>query len=199
MHVIQLLGGILALFLMTGTVSAQEDSRAFLSNLTGEVLSKVASPALSDGEREQSFRAIFQRVFMMPEISQMALGRHWRTATQEQRDEFTHLFEDLLVVTWSRRFKDYSGEKIVIGEPVASGDGDVLLDSHVERPGQQPIRVDWRLRGGQGRYRVLDIKIEGVSMLLSYRSEYQSILQNGGVASLLPLLRQKVQQGRNAG
>lgn len=183
----------------TGDVFAEENPQLFLSNLTEEVSTKVAASALNDEDRSRSFREILRRSFVMPEISQMVLGRHWRAATPAQQGEFTQLFEDLLVVTWSRRFKDCDCGKIVIGDPISMPDGDVLLGSRIDRPGREALQLEWRLRGGSDGYRVLDIKVEGVSMLLSHRSEYQSILQNGGVARLLSLLRQKVQGSSVAG
>lgn len=171
---------------------AQEAPQVFLANLTEEAMTLAGTANISDQDRTRRFKEIFQRAFAVQDISQMVLGRHWRAATPEQKQEFQRLFEDLLVVTWSRRFKDYHGEKLTVDATIQGQDQDILIASHIDRPGQDPIHVDWRLRAGADGYHVFDIKVEGVSMVMTYRSEYQSVLSGGGVETLLGLLRKKI-------
>lgn len=189
--------GLVISFCMASAVAhAQETPREFISALTGDLLTSVAAPSLSDQERDRNFRAIFRRAFHVAEVSQSVLGRYWRTATPEQREEFAAVFEEFIALTWSRRFKDYGGDGqgIVLGDTAPVGEADTVLSSHVDRPGQAPLQVEWLLRRDDGRYHVLDIKVEGASMLATYRSEYQSILRNGGIPALITLLRRKIQQ-----
>lgn len=180
------------LMLAAGTCFAQDNAIAFLNGLNQEVVAEVAATGLDERDRERNFRAILERVFGMDEICQQVLGRYGRTASAEQREEFRQLFENMLVMTWARRFRDYTGNGVQFDGAVAAGNGDVLVRSKVEGQDHQPISVEWRLRGDGENYRLLDISAEGVSMLLTYRSEYQSVLRNSGITGLNDLLRKKV-------
>lgn len=192
-------GATAALSFMVGTAAAQDGAVAFLDGVSKEVLAEVTAPGLSHGERQQNFRAILQRVFGMDEICRQVLGRYGRTATAEQQQEFRRLFEDMLVVTWARRFQDYTGGGMRFGAATPIGNGDVLVSSQIDGSGNQPLNVEWRLRGEGEGYRLLDIKAEGTSMVLTYRSEYQTVLRHGGLDELNGLLRKKIEQLAGAG
>lgn len=180
------------LMMVSANAVAQSDPVAFLDGLNNEVVAEVGAPGLPDRERQRNFRAILQRAFSLDEVCQLVLGRYGRSATAVERDEFRQLFEDMLVLTWTRRFRDYTGHGIHFGDVTFAPNDDVMVRSEVEGTDHQPISVEWRLRGEGGRYRLLDIKAEGASMLLTYRSEYQSVLRNGGMAALNSLLRKKI-------
>lgn len=189
--IVRLMVGTMAAWLTVSAAAAQDGAVAFLDGLKTEVMTEVAAPRLTDSERHRNFRAILQRVFSMDEICQMVLGRYGRNATAEERQEFRQLFEDMLVLTWTQRFRDYTGQGIRFGA-VAVANEDVLVQSEVEGADHQALSVEWRLRGDGGNYRLLDIKAEGASMVLTYRSEYQSILRNGGIALLNGQLRKRI-------
>lgn len=191
---IRLMLGLAAVWLSAAGAAAAEDRAvAFLNGLKTEVVTEVAAPRLTDSQRHQNFRAILRRVFSMDDICQMVLGRYGRSATAEERQEFRQLFEDTLVLTWTRRFRDYTGQGIRFGA-VAVANDDVLVQSEVEGTDHRMLAVEWRLREDAGTYRLLDIKAEGASMVLTYRSEYQSILRNGGMAMLNGQLRKRIEE-----
>ncbi len=187
-----LLVGMVVLWLTAGTAAAQDGAVTFLDDLNKEVAAKVTAPGLADSERQRNFRVILQRTFSLDEICQQVLGRYGRTATTEERQEFRQLFEDLLVQTWTRRFRDYTGHGVRFGDAVAIAGGDVVVQSEIEGANHQSVAVEWRLRVAGDSYQLLDIKAEGASMLLTYRSDYQSILRNDGMAGLNTLLRRKI-------
>ncbi len=191
LEIVALLAYMATAWLMPGSAAAQDDAVAFLEGLNKEVAEEVSAPNLTDSERQRNFRAILQRVFGLDEICQQVLGRYGRSATAEERQEFRQLFEDMLVMTWTRRFRDYTGLGIRFGTTVTATTGDLLIQSAIETA-QEPLAVEWRLRGDGGAYRLLDIKAEGASMLLTYRSEYQSVLRAGGMTGLNGLLRKKI-------
>lgn len=188
-----LAGAVVAwLTLSSGPAAAQNDPVAFLEGLNNEITAKVAAPGLTDDERQQNFRALLLQVFSLDEICQQVLGRYGRAAAPQERQEFRQLFEDMLVLTWGRRFRQYTGHGIRFGDALPIANGDVVVHSEIEGSDHQPVAVDWHLRMAGDSYRLLDIKAEGASMLLTYRSEYQSILRNNGMPGLNDILRKKV-------
>lgn len=172
------------------------DARAFIQTLADNAMNTVAVKGLNDEERAKRFRTLFVDTFDLPEIGKLVLARHWKAATPEQQQEFLALFEDVQVYTWTRRFKDYSGETLEILGVQAEGENDLQVESRMLRDKLEPIAVGWRVRKSGATFKVLDIKVEGASMALTHRSEYSSVIQaNGGqVAGLIAALRKKVAQ-----
>lgn len=181
----------------------ETDSQTFVRNLADNAIITVADHQLSDTERNERFRRLFVSSFDLPEIGKFVLSRFWRQATPDQQAEFLKLFEDYTVLTWARRFKDYSGEKLETLGAIKDGDKGWVVDSHILRPNNAPpIAVQWRLKkGDDGTYRIIDIVVEGVSMAITQRSDYASAMQaNGGrMDSLLSALRSKIDQMRATG
>ncbi|MCR6631289.1 MAG: ABC transporter substrate-binding protein [Magnetospirillum sp.] len=175
---------------------ATADARAFIQRLADTAMNTVAVKGLADEERTRRFRTLFVDTFDLPEIGKLVLGRYWRTATPEQQQEFLRLFEDIQVYTWTRRFKDYSGETLDILSVAPEGETDFLVDSRIKREKLEPIAVSWRVRKAGATFKVLDIKVEGASMAFTHRSEYSSVIQGGGgqVEALLTALRKKIAQ-----
>lgn len=176
----------------------ETEARAFIQKLADTAMNNVAVKGISNEDRANRFRTLFVDTFDLPEIGKLVLARHWRVATPEQQQEFLRLFEDIQVYTWTRRFKDYSGETLeILGVQPESG-GDFLVDSRMLREKLEPIAVSWRVRREGDVFKVLDIKVEGASMALTHRSEYGSVIQSAGgrVDGLLQALRKKVAQLR---
>ncbi|MBF0325152.1 MlaC/ttg2D family ABC transporter substrate-binding protein [Magnetospirillum moscoviense] len=196
-----LLAAIVSTFaLVSSPASAFADPAAgdFITKLADTAMTTVAAKGLSDDERAKRFRTLFIDNFDLPEIGKLVLARHWSapTTTDEQRTEFVRLFEEIQVLTWARRFKDYSGEKLEILAIEPGTTGDLQVESRIKREKLDPIMVGWRVRKAGAIYRVLDIKVEGASMAQTHRAEYSSVIQaNGGtVDGLLAAMRKKITQ-----
>jgi len=174
-----------------------EGAKTFIGNLANRAIASMTTKGLTDSERTQNFRKLFIGSVDLPVIGKFVLGRHWRAATPEQQQEFLGLFEDMLVLTWSARFKD-AADTVTFQVTDAKSDVDqgIVVESRILREKQEPVSVLWRLRANDGSFRVIDLIVEGTSMLFEYREEYASVInQNGGkVEGLLVAMRKKVAQ-----
>lgn len=183
-------------FLSSGFARADGgvESRAFIQKLAQNAMTTVAVKDLSDAERANRFRSLFVDAFDLPEIGKLVLARYWRAATPDQKKEFLSLFEDIQVYTWTRRFKEYSGETLDILGVSSEAEGDLQVDSQIKREKRSPINVSWRVRPAAGTFHVIDIKVEGASMALTHQSEYVSLIQRSGgnLDGLLAVMRDKV-------
>jgi phospholipid transport system substrate-binding protein len=172
--------------------AAAADPTALISNLGTralEVLGKNATPS----QRVDRFRALLREDFDVPGIARFVLGRYWNIATDQQRAEFVKLFEDYIALAYSARLAEYTGEtfKVVGSRPDADG---AIVTSQILRPaGAAPVKLDWRLTGRDGVYKISDVSVDGISMAVTQRSEFASVIQhNGGqVQGLLTMLRDK--------
>jgi phospholipid transport system substrate-binding protein len=178
--------------------AAAADPAAVVSNLGSRALEVLGKNA-PQSQRVARFRELLREDFDVPEISRFVLGRYWNVATEEQRAEFVKLFEEYIALAYSTRLAEYTGEtfKVTGSRPDAGG---AIVSSQIVRPaGAAPVKVDWRLTGRNGAYKISDVSVDGISMAVTQRSEFASVIQhNGGqVQGLITMLREKT--GGSAG
>lgn len=175
-----------------------DDAKAFIQDLAQQAITTVANRNLSDKERTDNFRRLFVASFDLPQISQFVLGRYWKTATPEQQQDFVKQFQEMQVLNWTQRFKDYNGQNLAVVSATKDDRG-YTVDSQLNHPPAAPLPVQWKVHAGDdGKLLVGDIVVEGVSMAITQRSDYNSMLQgNGGkIDALLQALRTKTDQMR---
>lgn len=161
--------------------SEEEQAKAFVSSLTDRGIGFLQNDSLSRAERKAEFRSLLESSFDLKTIARFALGRYWRQSSDSQKDEYLKLFEDMIVEVYSRRFGEYDGQKLAIEGVRAQGKADYIVHSAVEQQSGPDVRVDWRVRKKKsGDFKVIDVIVEGVSMSLTQRSDFASVIQRGG-------------------
>jgi phospholipid transport system substrate-binding protein len=164
---------------------AQEAAQV-VENMAAQILATVKSGA-SDAEREQQMSQLFRSNFDISAIGQMVLGRHWNGATPEQRDKFMTAFEKAEIRAYSGRFKNYQGQTLKIGKVSANGASQLVETQLVQPSGGQPIRIVWEIARGK----VIDIQVEGVSMGMTRRSDFNAYVSRNGLDALITELQRR--------
>lgn len=178
---------------------ANPAASAFMQALGNEAVRELTDPAVPKAEREARFRRLLNDHFDMAAISKFVLGRYWRSANESQREEFRKLFEDFIVGSYSARFGEYRGEAFKVAGSSIDNAGSIIVHSKIDMPSSEDIRVDWRLRGADPDFSIVDIIVEGVSMAVTQRSEFASVIQSrGGVDGLIEALRTKNAQSADS-
>ncbi|KAA0688795.1 MlaC/ttg2D family ABC transporter substrate-binding protein [Azospirillum brasilense] len=174
--------------------SADPGATAFIQSLGNEAVATFSNKSLSREQAVQRFRGLLYQGFDVAYIGRWVLGRYWNSATPQQHDEYQKLFERLIVNTYADRFVEYSGETFRISGSRVEGEADTMVSTQIVRPNGPPVNVDWRVRKRDTAYKIIDVVVEGVSMGVTQRQEFASVIgQNGGrVEGLLQALRQKV-------
>jgi phospholipid transport system substrate-binding protein len=168
------------------------DANVFMSQLwtrAVEVLDKRAPLT----ERLTRFRQLFQADFDGPGIARFVLGRYWRTASEQEQQEYMKLFEDYVIFVYGTRLSNFNGETFKVRGSRTDESGTVVSTDIISPSGDPPIKVDWRLVADKGAFKINDVIIEGISMMVTQRSEFASIIQRHGgqVGGLLALMREK--------
>lgn len=195
------IGAGLALAALAFSLAQPHAARAetptdFISTLGDAAIGMLADDALADAERIGLFRDLMVERFDLPLMSRFILGVHWRRASAEQRDEYSVLFEAFIVQIYSSRLGNYGGQTLRIKSTRTAGT-DTVVSSEILGPGAPTVRVDWRVRGEAGNYKVVDIIIEGVSMVITQRDEFASVIRRSGgkLDGLLARLRATTSPG----
>lgn len=173
-----------------------DGARIFIIELAERANTLLSDDSITPMERRDRFRSMFKESFDVPEVARFVLGRYWRKATPEERDEYLRLFEELVVGTWAPRFADYEKDKFTIVGSRAEGSDFARVSSVLSFGQSDSIRVDWWIGRHDNTYRIVDIVVEGVSMRVTHRSEFGSVIRNNGgrLDGLLQALRKKTQQ-----
>lgn len=183
-------------------VAAEDgDPAIFVREFSDQAIKVMADESLTGEQREEAFRELLTAGFDVKAISRFVLGRYWRRASESEREEFTGLFEDLIVATYSRKFSDYGGQTLKVESIREENEKMAAVASHILRQSGDPIQIDWRLLRRGESWRIVDVVVEGLSMVLSQRSEYASVIKSDGgkMDGLLAKLREKTARLRSGG
>lgn len=164
----------------------------FINSLSQQALSFLVDENITAEEKRASFSALLESSFDLRTISRFALGRYWRAATPEQRQEYERLFTRMILNVYSDKFDEYQGQNFAVQNVRAEGRRDTIVTSFILPENGPEVRVDWRVRYKKGRYKVIDVMVEGISMTVTQRSDFAAVIQRGGgsIAPLLEHLRQ---------
>jgi len=177
----------LAFRLTAGAAVALVAAPAFANDPAAELVSSTAAQAIdivkttSGAQRQAAIQRVLQSRFDLPYMAQTALGTHWAKATPEQQARFVRATETAEAKAYSDRFGQYAGQTLTIGKTIARPNSVWVVDSRLNQSNGQPIKLEWEVRQLPAGLRITDVKIEGVSMVMTRRSDFNSyIQQNGG-------------------
>ena len=181
-----------AALLATAATPAEEEARRTVREVVDRVLVVLRTPELASAERRARIQAVAWEWFDFGTMSQLVVARDWRRFTPEQREAFVIEFRELLSARYGRKLDGYGQEDVEIDDTRVEPGGDVTVRTRILRPsGGSDVIVDYRLRREQDRLRAIDVVIEGVSLVFSYRGQFQGILTSNGPQGLIDRLREK--------
>ena len=175
-------------------VYAISDPGSYVISTTEKAINTLTDESINQQEKEVRFGKLFDENFDIPSISRFVLGKYWKSATTAQKKEFIVTFRNYIVKTYSSRFSEYSGEKLsLINSENESNPKLFVVHTALNREDAPPIKVDWRVGLKKDRYVILDIIIEGISLAVTQRSEFVSVIEqnDGNVDNLIRLLKEK--------
>ena len=203
-----------AVLVVAGAGTAQAtrvEPGAFVKALGDKTIDVIKEPESRPDERKRHVRELLSENFDLDTIGRFVLGRHWRAATPAQRREYATLFRTLILETYAVRFEalretifarsgDDAGRvfealRVRIIQVQRANERDSLVTTELGLPGRAPLHVAYRVRADNGALKIVDVIVEGLSLLITHRSEFAAVVRRHGVQGLLDLLRA---QGANA-
>lgn len=178
------------------TLSPEKVKKAqeFIEKVGNEIIQILVNKNEPLAKRKETFRVVLKRDFDIPAIGQFVLAEKWRGLSDGDRKKFLALFENAIVDNYSAQFDNYNNETLTVRNGSSGKDGGAVVFSVINRQaGSPPLSVSWVVFPKKDQFRVLDIKIEGVSMSITQRNDYKSIIQsNGGkIDALLDAMEKK--------
>jgi phospholipid transport system substrate-binding protein len=190
----------LASLMLALHVWAQQDLAPdqLVQKITDEVLAAVKSDKdLAAGDRQKAVKLAEEKVLPYIDFEQstrLAVGRAWSQASPEQKNKLVNEFRNMLVRTYSNAVGAYQGQTLKVLPSRGKQDPeDATVRTQFIRPGGQPLPIDFALRKTDKGWKVYDITVEGVSLVLTYRSEFDAVVKQEGIDGLIKRLAQKNQ------
>lgn len=171
------------------------DASGFIGDLGGRVLKLISDTQRPAAERGQEFQQLAVASFDFPRIARFTLGNYWRTASDDQKQQYEAAFQAYMVKYYWSQFSSFNAADFKVTKQRDSGSTFTVVSTEIERPtNQTPIAADWTVAKIGDGFKITDVSISGVSQLLTYRDQFASTLdRNGGnVAALTDLLKQKI-------
>ena len=187
---------LLTAFFGFAHAAAEQSPEALVKQVTAEVLDAIkGDQKLAAGDRQAALKLAEDKVIPhidFEEATRLAVGRAWKDASPEQKQKLVGEFRRMLVRTYSSAVSTYEGQTMKV-QPVRMkpSDTEVTVRNQYIRPGGKPVQLDYSMHKTDGGWKIYDIVVEGVSLVLTYRSEFDSLVKQEGVDGLIKRLAAK--------
>ena len=166
-----------------------------IETLGEQALSTLRQSGMPLAQREQAFGEILRDGFDLPLIGRFVLGRYWRKANDDQRRDYLDAFSDYVIKTYASRLGGFKGQSFsVVGTQIAGDKKDVFVNTRIEQNSGPPIEAAWRVREIDGKDKIIDVVVQGVSMAVTQREEFASVTRQSGVEGLVQVLRAQTER-----
>ncbi len=170
-----------------------EQSKYFVENLGKQVVEKVSNVNLSENERYVNFRDLYLNSFDNYYISRFVLGRYWKRLDSDMRKQFINSFNNYIVATYAPKFKGWAGKFKAVDSLIENNYYNVKMN--VLNEDGPTLKLMWKIYLDKNKnFKILDVNIDGVSMLVTQRAEFMSVIKNNpkGVIGLIEAMDAKI-------
>ncbi len=187
---------ILALGVLVSANASTPDAMAEVKATVDQVLRILKNPEYKSAPARlrQKLRSVIGGHFDFTDMSRSALGIHWKSLSERQRNEFVPIFTRLLESAYMSRIEHYSGQQVQYVREISDSPGYAEVYTNIVQNGAQPIGVNYRLEQSDGGWKVYDVLVDGISLVQNYRAQFDRVINSSGYDSLVELIKTKVNQ-----
>ena len=186
------IGAMLAC-LLAGAAPTHANGTAleFVQQVGNTAITDLTAPGISDSDRVTRMRKMLSNIFDEEAVARFVLGPYARRATPAEFKEFVELYKVYVAHNYASLFKRYSGKKVEMQREQPVGNDEVAVIGVIRQPAGPTVNMEMRVHKVGGAFKALDLKIEGVSMPLTHRKQFASVLNQRGnkISGLLDALR----------
>ena len=180
----------------THAATSQPSAEAVVQGLADDIWTTLNSNGVDESTRIDRLMAMLEARTDVNLISRLALGRYWNQLPEVQQKDYQQLFRDVVIRSLARRLNGYApdakdslDERFQILGSASAGQNDILVRSKVFPRDGKPLALDWRLRESGAGPVIIDVIVEGASMLVSQRSEFAAVIERHDLDGLIAELR----------
>ncbi|MDA0656306.1 MAG: ABC transporter substrate-binding protein [Proteobacteria bacterium] len=182
---------------MAQAQTSPDGAENFLRKVGDETIVLLRDTVRPKQEKEAELRQILDKSIDIKTIGRFALGKTWRQLDDDQQARYLKLFRDYVLYSYSKRLLTFSGEtfNVIKSKPVRH---DVLVYTLINQPSGVPIKTYWRIRHKGDTYYVIDVIVEGISMAVTQRSEFRTVIRQRGIEGFFESLESIIGSMRSA-
>ena len=156
-----------------------KNEEEFVNKFADEAIIILNDNEISDNEKNDKFTNLVMSAIDLNLISQFVLSKTWKSATNDQKERYISAFKKYFINSYANKLDQYSGEKIIVTGSEEAGKY-IIVDSNIIREGTDTLKINlkWRLLNTNGDIKIIDLNIEGISLVIAQREEFQSFLTN---------------------
>ena len=180
-YVKKFISTIVPLFLLIQISNASNHSpeEEFVKTFSEIAISILSNTEITEQEKSEKFTAIVMSSIDLNLISKFVLSKTWKNASDDQKERYLKAFKTYFVNSYANKLNQYSGEKVkIIGSEVKGKY--TIVESNIVREGTDTLQINlkWRILNRDGDIKIIDLNIEGISLIIAQREEFQSFLAN---------------------
>jgi len=186
---------IFSFFITLKAFSIEEkDAVSYVTEIGFQAINILKTPIEDIVTREKLFREMFNSKFDKKLIHRAVLGKAAKGVTKEELSRFGKAFDEHIIKIYASQLGVYSDQLFVVDKTIKRDRKDTVVLTHIEHATAPPLRIDWRLRDRGKGPKIIDIAIEGVSLLATKRADFSSTIKKGGIHLLINDLEEKNSQ-----
>ena len=172
---------VITFFIMINGVFASSFSaeKDFVSNFADSAIDILSDNEILEGEKNSRFTDLVMSAIDLNLISKFVLSKTWKNATDDQKERYIRAFKNYFINSYANKLDQYSGEQVEVVDAEEAGKY-VIVNSIIYREGTDTLKINlkWRLLNRDGEIKIIDLNIEGISLIIAQREEFQSFLAN---------------------
>jgi len=172
---------IVPLFILIQVSNSSNHSpeESFVKTFSDNAISILSNNVISEQEKSEEFTSIVMSSIDLNLISKFVLSKAWKNATDDQKEKYLKAFKTYFINSYANKLNQYSGEKVKITGSEVKGKY-TIIDSMIVREGTDTLQINlkWRILNRDGDIKIIDLNIEGISLIIAQREEFQSFLAN---------------------
>lgn len=165
----------------------------FVQQLGDQAVEVLRSPSASPEMRDSAFRDLLRENFDITRIGAYVLGPYWDEASEEERRDYLQAFSKYVLKTYSAVLTDYSGEGLKVTSEKKLAKSYTIVRTRIDEPGGDSVGADWYVRNRKGEFKIFDVKVDGISLATTQRSQLMSVMRRKGFQGLIKTLQARAQ------
>ena len=172
---------VITFFIIINSVFASSFSaeKDFVTNFADSAIDILSDNEILEGEKNSRFTDLVMSAIDLNLISKFVLSKTWKNASDDQKERYIQAFKNYFINSYANKLDQYSGEQVEVVDAEDAGKY-VIVNSFIYREGTDTLKINlkWRLLNKDGEIKIIDLNIEGISLIIAQREEFQSFLAN---------------------
>ena len=184
---------ILIFMCNTEAMASPEQAQKFVETVSHDALNIMTS-GITSQQKEKDLTSLFIKSVGTEWIARFVIGKYWNNATEAQRGKYLEAHRKFLLSNYIPKFKEYNGQKVKIIKSYQDCENEYVVETQIVSSDGTSVNIGYKIRKYEdGKYMIFDVIAEGVSLIITQRADFSSVLERGGVDELITMLEKRAQ------